>query len=137
MTEFELISLFNTFFDDTFSRLADFMTGTFAMLISAFFAGPKLSKYMARLLIFLYTLFSVATAVPTLAASYRFTQAAGLLREMAQSPDSVVGQIFPTLPSPYAVMPVMTLILVGAYVGTLAFFLQSRKGVAPSADKLV
>ena len=137
MTEFELISLFNTFFDDTFSRLADFMTGTFAMLISAFFAGPKLSRNMARLLIFLYTLFSVATAVPTLAASYRFTKTAGLLREMAQSPDSLVSVIFPSLPSPYAVMPVMTLILVGAYVGTLAFFLQSRKGIAPSADKLV
>lgn len=137
MTEFELISLFNAFFDDTFSRLADFMTGTFAMLISAFFAGAKLSRNMARLLIFLYSLFSMATAVPTLAASYRFTQAAELLGEMGQEPGSVISQIFPSLPSPYLVMPVMTLILVGAYVGTLAFFLQARKGRAPSADGLI
>jgi hypothetical protein len=137
MTEFELITLFNEFFDDAFSRLSDFMAGTFAMLISAFFAGAKLSRNMARLVIFLYTLFSVATAVPTLAASYRFTRAADLLREMSIEPDSVIGLIFPNFPSPYIVMPVMVLILLGAYVGTLAFFFQTRKGLAPSANGLI
>jgi len=32
------------------------------------------------------------------------------------------------------VMPVMTLILVGAYVGTLAFFQETRKGLVPPTD---
>lgn len=132
MTEFELISLFNEFLDGAFSRLADFMAGTFAMLISAFFVGAKLSRTMARLVVFLYTLFAVATAAPTLAVSYRFTKTAELLKTMAESPDSMIGQIFPALPSTYAVMPVMTLILLGAYIGTLAFFRQTRKGVAPT-----
>lgn len=136
MTEFELISLFNQFFDDTFSRLSDFMAGTFAMVISAFFVGAKLSKNMSRLVIFLYTLFSVATAVPTLAASYRFTRTADLLQEAAKEPGSMISLIFPVLPSSYAVMPVMTLILVGAYIGTLAFFFQTRKGLAPSSGGL-
>jgi hypothetical protein len=132
MSEFELISLFNEFLDGAFSRLADFMAGTFAMLISAFFVGAKLSKTMARLVVFLYSLFAVATAVPTLAVSYRFTKTAELLRAMGHSPDSLVSQIFPALPSTWSVMPVMTLILLGAYIGTLAFFRQTRKGLGPT-----
>lgn len=134
MTEFELISLFNEFLDGAFSRLADFMAGTFAMLISAFFVGARLSRTMARLVVFLYTLFAAATAVPTLAISYRFTRTAELLREIGVDPDSMAAQIFPALPSTLLVMPTMTLILVGAYAGTLAFFWQSRKGLAPSGE---
>lgn len=132
MTEFELISLFNEFLDGAFSRLADFMAGTFAMLISAFFVGARLSRTMARLVVFLYTLFAMATAVPTLAVSYRFTKTAELLKAMGESPDSMIGQIFPALPSTWLVMPVMALILIGAYAGTLAFFRQTRKGLAPT-----
>jgi Na+/serine symporter len=134
MTEFELISLFNGFLDGAFSRLADFMAGTFAMLISAFFVGERLSQTMARLVVFLYTLFAVATAVPTLAISYRFTKTAELLKAMGESPDSMIGQIFPALPSTWAVMPVMALILGGAYAGTLVFFQQARKGLAPTGS---
>ena len=130
MTEFELISLFNEFLDGAFSRLADFMAGTFAMLISAFFVGARLSRTMARLVVFLYTLFAMATAVPTLAVSFRFTKTAELLKAMGESPDSMIGQIFPALPSTWLVMPVMALILIGAYAGTLAFFRQTRKGLA-------
>lgn len=135
MTEFELISLFNQFFDDTFSRLADFMTGTFAMLISTFFVGSRLSRNMARLVVFLYTLFVIATAVPTLAATYRFVQAGSLLQEKMTEPGSVIGEIFPTFPSLYVVMPVMTVILVGCYAGALAFLFQTRKGLAPQATE--
>jgi len=137
MTEFELISLFNEFLDGAFSRLADFMAGTFAMLISAFFVGARLSRTMARLVVFLYTLFAVATAVPTLAVSYRFTRTAELLRQMSADPDSVVSDIFPALPSTWLVMPVMALILLGAYAGTLAFFQQTRKGLKPAGSSTI
>lgn len=137
MTEFELISLFEMFLDDAFSRLADFMAGTFAMLISAYFAGARLSRGMAGLAVFLYTLFAMATSVPTLAISYRFTKVAELLAIKGVEPDSVIPHIFPQLPSTYFVMPVMTLILVGAYAGTLAFFLQSRKGAATLENQAV
>lgn len=137
MTEFELISLFNEFLDGAFSRLADFMAGTFAMLISAFFVGARLSRTMARLVVFLYTLFAVATAVPTLAVSYRFTRTAELLRQTSADPNSVVSDIFPALPSTWLVMPVMALILLGAYVGTLAFFQQTRKGLKPAGSTTI
>jgi len=52
-------------------------------------------------------------------------------------PDSVIPHIFPQLPSTYVVMPVMTLILVGAYAGTLAFFLQSRKGAVTPGNETI
>ena len=55
MTDFELITLFNEFFNAAFSRLNDFMAGTFAMLIMAFFVGSKLSSKMAGLVVFLYS----------------------------------------------------------------------------------
>lgn len=113
------------------------MAGTFAMLISAYFAGARLSAMMARLAIFLYTLFAMATSVPTLAISYRFTKVAELLAIKGVEPDSVIPHIFPQLPSTYFVMPVMTLILVGAYAGTLAFFLQSRRGAMTSGDEII
>lgn len=131
MTEFELISLFNQFFDDTFSRLTDFMTGTFAMIISTFFVGARLSRNMTGLIVFLYTLFVMATAVPTLAATYRFVQVAALLKERMTEPGSVISQIFPTFPSLYVVMSVMTVILIGSYTGALAFLYQTRKGLVP------
>jgi hypothetical protein len=133
MSEFELISLFNAFFDDTFSRLTDFMTGTFAMLISAFFVGAKLSRNMARLVVLLYTLFVLATAVPTLAATYRFVRVAAILKQRMVEPGSLIADIFSAFPSIYLVMPVMTIILAGCYVGTLMFFRQTRKGMAPQA----
>ena len=133
MSEFELISLFNEFFDDTFSRLTDFMTGTFAMLISTFFVGAKLSKNMARLVVLLYSLFVLATSVPRLVATFRFVKVASLLEQKMIEPGSVIGDIFPAFPSIYLVMPVMLLILVGCYIGTLAFFWQARKGSVPQA----
>ena len=136
MTEFELISLFNQFFDDTFSRLADFMTGTFAMLISTFFVGSRLPKVMARLVVLLYTLFAIATSVPTLAATFRFVRTASLLKERTSDPESLVGEIFLPFPNAYVVMPVMTLILIGCYAGALAFFHQARRGAAPQASDL-
>ena len=135
MTEFELISLFNELLDDAFSRLADFMAGTFAMLISAFFAGAKLSRNMARLVVFLYTLFAVATSIPMLMISYRFTKVAELLGDRAGETGSVIDHIFPILPSTWGVVPVMSVIVIGAYAGTLAFFMQTRKRAPSPADE--
>ena len=70
MTDFELIYLFNEFFNTMYARLNDFMVGLFAMLLAAYFAAAKLSRPMALLVADLYTLFSMATIVPTVAASY-------------------------------------------------------------------
>ena len=127
MTEFELVTLFNEFFDATFARLNDFMAGTFAMLIAAYFAAARLTPKMAGLVVFLYSLFSIATFVPIIMATTRFVRSAELLEEISQEPDSVVETLFPFFPSPPVVLTTMVLLLVGSYLGTLAFFIQARK----------
>ncbi|HMB60937.1 MAG TPA: hypothetical protein VKN35_13575 [Xanthomonadales bacterium] len=127
MTEFDLLTLFNTFFDATFARLNDFMTGTFAMLIAAYFAGPRLNSTMAKLLMFLYSLFFVATSTPIMMSTNRFVSSAEQLRLVSLQPGSIIGELFPFYPSPTLVLATMLVLLLGAYIGTLAFFIQARK----------
>jgi len=83
MTDFELICLFNEFFNTMYARLNDFMVGLFAML-----AAAKLSRAMAWLVSGLYTLFSMATVVPTIAASYRMVLAAQQVKLVASQSGS-------------------------------------------------
>jgi hypothetical protein len=127
MTEFDLLTLFNAFLDAMFGRLNDFMAGTFAMLIAAYFAGPRLSPKMAKLLVFLYTLFVVSTSVPVMMSTNRFVRAAEQLELMSSRPGSFINELFPFFPSAPVVLPVMATLLVGAYLGTLLFFIQARK----------
>lgn len=127
MTEFELLTLFNEFFDATFARLNDFMAGTFAMLITAYFAGAKLNRKMTALVVLLYTLFAIATVTPVLMATNRFVRAADQLKVASIRPDSIIGDLFPIFPSETLVMPTMAILLLGAFAGTLVFFFQARK----------
>jgi hypothetical protein len=131
MTEFELLSLFNEFFDATFARLNDFMAGTFAMLITAYFASAKLNRKMTALVVLLYTLFAIATIIPVLMATGRFVRTAGQLKVASTRPDSIIGDLFPMFPSEALVMPTMAILLLGAFAGTLVFFFQARKSKAP------
>lgn len=127
MTEIDLLNLFNTFMDAMFARLNDFMAGTFAMLIAAYFAGPRLSPKMAKLLIFLYTLFVVSTAIPIMMSTNRFVRAAEQLEMIANRPGSIVNELFPFFPSASVVLPIMATLIVGGYLGTVLFFVQARK----------
>ena len=71
MSDFELIFLFNEFFDTAFARLNDLLIGLFAMLAASYFVAAKLTRTMAWLVAGLYTLFSMATIVPAIAATDR------------------------------------------------------------------
>lgn len=88
MTDFELICLFNEFFNTMYARLNDFMVGLFAMLAASYFVAAKLSRAMAWLVSGLYTLFSMATVVPTIAASYRMVLAAQQVKLVASQSGS-------------------------------------------------
>ncbi len=83
MTDFELIYLFNEFFNTMYARLNDFMVGLFAMLVASYFVAAKISRTMARLVAGLYTLFSMATIVPTIGASNRMVLAAQQVKLVA------------------------------------------------------
>jgi uncharacterized membrane protein len=127
MSEFELLTLFNEYFDATYARHNDFMAGTFAMLIAAYFAASKMIPKLAVLVVFLYTVFSTATIVPVVMAANRFAKTAELLELAAARPESVIDHLFPAYPSAIVVVPTMSVLLLGAYAGTLMFFFRARK----------
>ncbi len=127
MSDFELITLFNDLLNTSFARLQDFMAGLFALLITAWLAAHRLTRRMAILVVMIYSIFAVVTIVPALATTLRFALAGELIRAAAREPDSILGSLFPFLPDPALVMPVMTILLLGAYAGGLLFFLQARK----------
>ncbi len=130
MTEFELIYLFNEFFNTMYARLNDFMVGLFAMLAASYFVAAKLSRAMAWLVAGLYTLFSMATVVPTIAASYRMVLAAQQIKVVASQSGSDLAPLISIMPTWTSVMPTMLVLLVAAYAGAMIFFFQARKDIA-------
>ena len=130
MTDFELIYLFNEFFNTMYARLNDFMVGLFAMLVASYFAAAKLSRTMAWLVAGLYTLFSMATIVPTVAASYRMVLAAQQVKLVAAQSGSDLAPLIWIMPTWSSVMPTMLVLLVAAYTGAMVFFFQARKNNA-------
>ncbi len=129
MTEFELIYLFNEFFNTMYARLNDFMVGLFAMLAASYFVAAKLSRAMAWLVAGLYTLFSMATIVPAIAASNRMVLAAQQVKLVASEAGSDLAPLVSILPSWVMVMPTMFILLVASYAGAMVFFFQARKDV--------
>ncbi len=129
MTDFELIHLFNEFFNTMYARLNDFMVGLFAMLAAAYFVAAKLSRTMAWLVAGLYTAFSPATVVPTIAASHRMVLAAQQVQLAASQSGSDLAALISIMPTWSNVMPVMTVLLLAAYSGAMVFFFQARKDV--------
>ena len=126
MTEFELIFLFNEFFNTTFSRLNDFLVGLFAMLAASYFVAGKLSRTMAWLVAGLYTVFSMATIVPTVAATDRMVLASQQVQSAANQTGSELSTLISIMPTRSIVIPTMIILLVAAYAGAMVFFFQAR-----------
>lgn len=127
MSDYDLILLFNEFFNTTYARLNDFMTGLFAMLIAAYLVAPKLTRDMSALVVGLYVLFGLSTIVPALAATSRFVRTGAMLESAAAKPGSFLSEIVVSVPSGPIVMPVMGLLMLAAYFGALLFFFRARK----------
>jgi hypothetical protein len=127
MSDFELISLFNELFNTAYARLNDYLVGLFGMLVAAHFVAPKLNRMMAWLIASLYTIFSVATIFPAIVVTDRFTLAARQVKIAADRPGSILSEMFTILPSREIVTPVMTVLLVAAYVASMLYFFQARR----------
>ena len=128
MSDFEIVTLFNDQLNTSFSRLNDFMVGLFALLVTAYMAGRDLPSRLAGLVVVLYTMFSTATVVAAILSFHRFALTAELVRAAGMETGSVLAVLFPVLPAPSLVTPIVTILLVGAYLGGLGFFLQVRRG---------
>lgn len=135
MSEFELIYLFNEFFNTAYARLNDFMVGLFAMLAAAYFVAANLSRLMAWLVAGLYTVFSLATIVPAIAAADRMVLASQQVRIAAGDAGSGLATLISILPTRAVVVPVMIVLLVAAYAGAMVFFFQARKRLDASAAR--
>ena len=127
MTEFELIYLFNEFLNTAFARLNDFMVGLFAMLAAGYFVAAKLSRAMTWLLAGLYTVFSIATIVPAIAAMDRMILASQQVRLAASQSGSDLSALISIMPTRSIVIPVTTILLLAAYTGAIVFFFEARK----------
>jgi hypothetical protein len=127
VTEFELIYLFNEYFNTLFARLNDFLVGLFAMLAASYFVAAKLSKTMAGLVVGLYTLFSVATIVPAIGAAERFLLTSQQVALVASQPGSELAALVSILPNRFLVILAMIILMIAAYAGTILFFFQARK----------
>jgi len=129
MSDFELIFLFNEFFNTAFARLNDFLVGLFAMLAASYFVAAKLTRTMAWLVAGLYTLFSMATIVPAIAATDRLVLASQQVAIAAGQPGSALTALISILPNRTFVVPIMIILLITAYAGAMMFFFQARKNV--------
>ena len=129
MSDFELIFLFNEFFNTAFARLNDFLVGLFAMLAASYFVAAKLTRTMAWLVAGLYTLFSMATIVPAIAATDRLVLASQQVASAAGQPGSDLATLISILPNRTFVVPIMIILLITAYAGAMMFFFQAWKNV--------
>lgn len=127
MSDYEMLSLFNDLLNTAFARLNDFLVGLFALLVTGYMAARDLTQRMVNLVLILYTMFSIITIVPALATFNRFALAGALLEEAASRSGSVLPALFPFFPSQKLIMPMMSLLLLGAFVGGFLFFFEARR----------
>ncbi len=127
MSEYELIYLFNEFLNTAYARLNDFMVGLFAMLAAGFFVAEKLSRSMTWLVAGLYSLFSLATIVPTTVAMDRMVLASQQVQLAASQTGSDLSALISIMPTRSVVVPIMIVLLLAAYSGAMVFFFQARK----------
>ena len=126
MSESEVVSLFNELFSSVLGAIETFMAALFAMLVTAYFAGPKLTRSMSITIVGLFTGFSALAIFMAVAASRRV---AGMILEFDRFTDQGLDlswiYVLPTtariVPSAFAGL------LIAAYCATLIFFFQSRR----------
>ena len=127
MTGFEIAILFNELLTTVVALLETFMAALFAMLATAYFVAPKLTRAMSAIVVGLFTLFSALVIFLTFAATRRVAEFGGQLNEMASQIGSDLSWLFfvpaavPILPAAVAIM------LITAYVAGLLFFFHARR----------
>ncbi len=126
MSEYEVATLLNELFNSVLNSIETFMTALFAMLITGYLVGPKLTRGMTITVVGLFTGFSALAIFMTAAASRRV---AGIILEFdrlaAEGLD--LSWIF-VLPVTARIVPgAFTSLLVAAYLATLLFFFHSRR----------
>ena len=127
MSEFEIASLFNELLATVLAVLETFMAALFAMLATAYFVAPRLTRAMSATVVGLFTIFSTLVIFLAVAASRRVAGFGAPLDEMASQIGADLSWLF-FVPAAVPVIPAAVVtILITAYVATLLFFFQARR----------
>ncbi len=103
------------------------MAALFAMLATAYFVAPKLTRAMSATVVGLFTLFSALVIFLTFAATRRVAEFGGQLNEMASQIGSDLSWLF-FVPAAVPILPAaVAIILITAYVAGLLFFFHARR----------
>jgi len=126
MSDFELAYLVNETLNAGSSRMIEFMTGLFAMLVGSYVAGPKLSRGVVWLMMVLFTMFAIATILPAVGTAARMAAIFQLVNEAQSLPGSELSWVT-TPPFNPAIFPwYVAALLSGAYAGAIVFLQQMR-----------
>lgn len=123
MSEFESVYIINEFINSLQGRLETFVTGLFAMLVTSYFVGSKLSRLMAAGVIGLFTLFSALLGYATISAALRLR---ALAEEMQLRYSDELAWLFGSGPALDPTLPLIVL-LIAAYLAAVWFFVKARK----------
>ena len=130
MSEFEIASLFNELLSTVLAVLETFMAALFAMLATAYFVAPRLTRVMSATVVGLFTLFSTLVIFLAFAASRRVAGFGAQLDEMASQTGSDLSWLF-FVPAAVPVVPAaVVIVLITAYGATLLFFFQARREIS-------
>lgn len=128
MSDYEMINLFLDFYNHALGFFEMFITTLFAVLVTGYFVGPKLTRTMVVIIVGLFTMVTVVMASHVISA---YSDAARLALEIVKSqgnPDSAMGWMFEgNLPESFGYLPITVAgIIVTGYVAALVFFFHAR-----------
>lgn len=129
MTDYELAYLFFEAVQTTNGTMSNFMTLVFGMVVASYLAAHRLDRIMMWLSLAIYSLFALGFINEIFSASSDFARLGVFLSERGQDPDADLGWFGPVSnAAPMVAIPwiILTMIL-GAYIGSMAFFFQARK----------
>ena len=127
MTVYEIASLLNELLTTLLAVVETFMAALFAMLATAYFVAPRLTRTMSATIIGLFTLFSTLTIFFAFAASRRVATFGVQLDEMGAEMGADLSWIF-FVPTAAPIVPAtIAIILIVAYAAAISFFLQARR----------
>ena len=128
MSDYEMVNLFLDFYNHALGFFETFITALFAVLVTGYFVGPKLTRTMVVIIV---GLFSLVTMVMTWHILSAYSDAARLGLEIVKSqgnPDSTIVWMFEgNLPTAFRYLtPAVAGIVMTGYVAALVFFFHAR-----------
>ncbi len=131
MTEYEMVDLYLGFRNSAATSFMDFITALFALLVTAYVVGQKLTRSMVVIIIILFTLFACMMLLATFESLTNMVNIASAIK-LSSHDDSALGWMFGGIPlSLLNFAPIVTSsTIIVAYLAALIFFFLVRHHIA-------